>query len=178
MSDAQARSADGSPQASHVRVGTIGAPWGVKGANKITSDTQPPRQIFKYRPWLVERGGEFTPLDFREVRTSGVTLAAIIEDAATPEAAARLTGQGIFIARSLLPPVDDGYYYIDLEGCSVRNLNGVLFGQVTRVFNNGANDVLEVQGERTRLLPFVLEHYVKRVDIAGKEILIDWDEDF
>lgn len=163
----------------YVRIGTIGTAWGVKGANKITSDTEPPRQIFKYSPWVLDVGSSREEtVEFREVRTSGATLAATIADSNTPESAAQLTGRGLFVAREKLANPNDGYYYVDLEGCEVRNLEGVLLGQVARVFNNGANDVLEVRGEQPRLLPFVLDQYVKSVDLAARLIVIDWDADF
>lgn len=166
------------PATRWVRIGTVGSPWGVKGANKITSDTDPLRQIFKYKSWVLDALDRPQPIQFREVHAAGATLAAILEGSLNPETAAQLTGRAIFVERQQLANPDDGYYYVDLEGCEVHNLSGESLGRVVKVFNNGANDVLETQGERTRLLPFVLDQYVKHVDIAAKRILIDWDADF
>jgi 16S rRNA processing protein RimM len=52
---------------------------------------------------------------------------------------------------------------------------------VTRVFETGANDVLVVEGreanERERLLPFIAP-VIRRVDVAGGTIIVDWDADY
>jgi 16S rRNA processing protein RimM len=51
----------------------------------------------------------------------------------------------------------------------------------------GANDVLVVRGdtkqgnkhgESERLIPFVLDLFVKSVDLENKTIHVDWDADF
>ena len=55
---------------------------------------------------------------------------------------------------------------------------GVDFGKVSHLFNNGANDVMFVQGERVRLLPFVMDDYIKNIDFDAQTILVDWEADF
>ena len=43
----------------------------------------------------------------------------------------------------------------------------------------GANDVLvAVDGKRERLIPFVLDDYVREVDFDAGLITVDWDPDF
>jgi 16S rRNA processing protein RimM len=55
-----------------------------------------------------------------------------------------------------LPPPEPGeYYWVDLEGLRVVTLDGVELGTVASLFATGANDVMVVQGERERLMPFV-----------------------
>lgn len=62
----------------------------------------------------------------------------------------------IAVRRSQLSPPQPGeYYWADLEGLQVITLDGVVLGTVTSLFATGANDVMVVQGERQRLLPFV-----------------------
>jgi 16S rRNA processing protein RimM len=46
------------------------------------------------------------------------------------------------------------------------------------LFATGANDVMVVKGERRRLIPFVLDEVVKRVDRESGTIQVDWDPDF
>jgi 16S rRNA processing protein RimM len=70
------------------------------------------------------------------------------------------------------------YYWADLEGLRVVNLEGVEFGTVSHLFETGANDVLVVtDGERERLIPFT-RNAVKKVDLAAREIRVDWDPEF
>jgi 16S rRNA processing protein RimM len=37
---------------------------------------------------------------------------------------------------------------------------------------------LIIKGDRERLVPFVLDQYVKRVDLEAKLIEVDWDPEF
>jgi 16S rRNA processing protein RimM len=48
---------------------------------------------------------------------------------------------------------------------------------VSQVVETGANDVLVVEGDRERLIPFT-EQVVKRVDVAGRVIRVDWGSDY
>ncbi len=42
----------------------------------------------------------------------------------------------------------------------------------------GANDVLVIDGESEHLVPFVVDRVIKRVDLPGGTIEVDWDPDF
>jgi len=42
----------------------------------------------------------------------------------------------------------------------------------------GADDVMVVQGDRERLVPFIHGKYVKRVDLEQGLVVADWDPDF
>ncbi len=58
------------------------------------------------------------------------------------------------------------------------NLQGQLLGHVRSLLETGAHDVLVVAaGKNERLLPFV-DHVIKRVDISGKVIYVDWGVDW
>ena len=56
--------------------------------------------------------------------------------------------------------------------------DGVALGRVDHLFETGANDVLVVQGDRERLIPYLPEQVVLEVDLAGGRIRVDWDPDF
>jgi len=113
-------------------------------------------------------------------RAQGKGIVAHLPGVDNRDAAAALIGAEIRILRSALPKPKRGeYYWIDLEGLHVFNLEGVTFGKVSRLFSTGANDVLVVRdGERETLVPFVTEQFVKEVDIDGGRIVVDWDADF
>ena len=42
----------------------------------------------------------------------------------------------------------------------------------------GANDVIVAQGERERLIPFVIGQFVKEIDLDEGVMVVDWDPDF
>jgi 16S rRNA processing protein RimM len=57
------------------------------------------------------------------------------------------------------------------------NEQGEDLGEVREVLETGANDVLVVQGERERLVPFT-ELVVREVDVPGRVIRVEWSSDF
>ena len=58
------------------------------------------------------------------------------------------------------------------------HLEGVPFGSVSHLFETPANDVLVVQGERQRLIPFLMGRHIESVDFDARKIVVDWDADF
>ena len=67
---------------------------------------------------------------------------------------------------------------MDLEGLRVANIEGVDFGTVSHLFSTGANDVMVVQGDRERMIPFVEPDFIKSVDFEAGVVTVDWDADF
>ena len=59
----------------------------------------------------------------------------------------------------------------------MRNEQDELLGTVKRWFSNGGQDVMEVAGERSRLIPWV-SAIVKAVDVAGRRIVVDWSAEW
>lgn len=162
-----------------VLVGRVVGLHGVRGGVKVESFTEPRGRIFDYQPWIVrqlgvERVARGRPL-VREHR-----IAAMIDGIEDRDAAAALLGAEICVRRAQLPaPAPGEYYWTDLEGLAVVNLEGVPLGTVESLFATGANDVMVVrQGERERLVPFVRGSHVHRVDLDGGRIVVDWDPDF
>jgi 16S rRNA processing protein RimM len=77
-----------------------------------------------------------------------------------------------------MPEADeDEYYWDELIGLEVVNIQGEALGRVTGLLETGAHDVLQVQGERLRLIPFV-EAYIQSVDLAAGKIVVDWGLDW
>lgn len=102
------------------------------------------------------------------------------------EAAQLLTNAEIGVDLSVFPELEEGdYYWHDLIGCTVVNLEGYTMGTVTEMMETGSNDVLVVRanskdafGKQERLIPFLYEQVVKRVDLATKAITVEWDAGF
>lgn len=162
-----------------VIVGEVCGSYGVRGWIKVRSHTDPLENILDYRPWYLVRQDE--PREYRllEGKThQGVVLAAL-EGIGTPEQARELRGARILVDRAQFGPTAPGeFYWVDLLGLKVRNLEGLALGVVKDIMATGANDVLIVQGERERLIPFLQPRTVHRVDLDEGEILVDWDADF
>ena len=161
--------------ADRVRLGRVIGLWGVQGWVKIYSDTRPPDAIFSYRPWYI--GDDPNPRNILDWRRQGPRLMVHLEGLDDPDQAARLIEQDILVERDVLPPPESGsFYWSDLIGLDVRNLEGHSFGRVHRLIETGANDVLDVRDEQGEsvLIPFVMERFVRRVDLASGRVEVDW----
>ena len=161
-------------------LGKIVGLYGVEGWVKLESYSDPRTRIFKYSPWFVGSADALIEYENVKGRTQGKGIVARLPGVESRDAAAALIGAEIRIARSALPKPKRGeYYWVDLEGLDVFNLEGVAFGKVSHLFSTGANDVLVVSdGDRERLVPFVTGDFVKEIDIDGGKIVVDWDKDF
>lgn len=120
-----------------------------------------------------------TPYAVRETHLHSGALLAKLEGIDTPEQAKALRGRPVVIPR---PAAGEGqYYWSDLVGLAVVNTKGVRLGAVTRMFSNGAHDVMEVaeagSDAQPRLLPFV-PAYVNKVDLPERRIEVEWEADW
>jgi 16S rRNA processing protein RimM len=70
------------------------------------------------------------------------------------------------------------FYWADLIGLRVITVGGVDLGRIAQLFETGANDVIVVQGDRERLIPYIWQQVVRDVDLAAGEMRVDWDPDF
>ena len=93
-----------------------------------------------------------------------------------------LKGARILVGRDVFPKAEsDSYYWVDLIGCQVSNLQGENLGCVIEVTDNGAHGVIAIGDMETQsikqLVPFVKE-IVQSVDLPNKLIIIDWQADW
>ena len=160
---------------SHLIVGRVLRPWGVKGMLKAQILSDFPGRFLSLREVYVggklhcvetnrpHQGMALVKLAGCDTRTQaeqfrGALLEVRVEDAAT------------------LP---EGEYYIyQLVGLGVWSKNGEYLGQVREVLRTGSNDVYLVHdGDRELLIP-AIEDVVLEVDLEGGRVLVELMEDW
>ncbi|MBK1691248.1 ribosome maturation factor RimM [Ectothiorhodospira mobilis] len=160
-------------------VGHIAGVYGVRGWLRIFSETEPRTQLIRYNPLYMERNGQWTEVHVEAGRSHGKGLVAKFQGVDDRDAAGACIGCRLAITRDQLPPLpEDEYYWADLVGLRVVNLQGVELGRVDHLLQTGANDVLVVHGDRERLIPYVREQVIRSVQLEADEIRVDWDPDF
>jgi 16S rRNA processing protein RimM len=158
-----------------IQVAVVGGAFGVRGEMRITTYTEDPMALVRYRDLLREDGAPaLTVLSARPAKTGVV---AKVKEVATPEAADALRGLKLFVPRERLPePQDeDEFYLADLIGLAVETTAGEPLGRVKAVQNFGADDLLEIQppaGGPTWWLPFTRQA-VPEVRLAEGRIVAD-----
>lgn len=162
-----------------ILLGRVVGSFGVRGELRLESWTEPRSAIFRYLPWTLRVGAEERVVVDAKGRDSGRSLIATFPGVADRDAAQALVGAEIHVPRSKLPAPKPGeYYWVDLEGLTVATVEGVALGAVSHLFSTGVNDVLVVQGDRERLIPFIDVDVVKSVDFEARRIVVDWDPEF
>jgi 16S rRNA processing protein RimM len=122
---------------------------------------------------------EWRSIEIEESASQGKGIIFKLEGYENRAAAASLLGCEIAIRREQLPPLAPGeHYWTDLENLRVITHEGVNLGHVERIFETGANAVLVVAGERERLIPFLQDSVITKIDLDNGFIEVDWDPTF
>jgi 16S rRNA processing protein RimM len=162
-----------------VIVGEIAGAYGVKGWVKIFSHTQPPQNILGYKPWRLEGKDGSQEYQVISGRLHSGAVVAQLDGINDRDQALALKSSKILVPKSCFPPLEPSqYYWADLIGLAVINLENQDLGKVVEFMETGANDVMIAQSDRERLIPFVIGQYVKEVDFAAGIVRVDWDADF
>ena len=151
-------------------MGRVAGSYGVRGWVKVAPDDGAADGLAGTKEWWI--GAEAFSVDAAKVH--GATVVGKLAGIETREQALALKGKAVAVRRDALPEPEEGKYYLaDLVGLEVVNVQGARLGVVTRTYSNGAQDVIEVAGERTRLIPWVAA-VVKKVDLPGKQVEVEW----
>ena len=165
-----------------VLVAHVTGAFGLAGWIRLSPYSDDAGALLHARTWWLDKP-EMHDVDILQVRTQGDDLVAQLMGVEGRDAAEALKGTTVHIRRAHFPALDDGeFYWVDLIGHAVENLQGEAFGVVTGLMDNGAHPILRVAlpgGEKPQelLIPFV-DKFVADVDTAGKRIKVDWEREY
>jgi len=155
-------------------MGRVAGAYGVRGWLKLAPERGVKETLAQAAEWWI--GSRAHAVAAARVHSAAVV--AKVDGVETREQALALKGSVVSVRRAALPEPEAGHYYLaDLVGLEVVNENGEALGVVRRLFSNGAQDVMEVAGGVTRLLPWV-PAVVKEVDLAERTIHVEWGADW
>ena len=181
-----------------VVIGRLLAPYGLKGWMKVYSFTEPMENLLDYSVCQLQRSGDQAQcsgdqtaqqVEIEAGRPHGKGLVIKLRGVETPEQARLYTNAELAVPVSQMPVLEQGdYYWRQLEGLQVvAQFDGgdaQLLGRVDHLLETGANDVLAVvpcEGsidQRERLVPWLPERVVLKVDLDAGVICVDWDPEF
>ncbi|MCU7827751.1 MAG: ribosome maturation factor RimM [Candidatus Thiodiazotropha sp. (ex Myrtea sp. 'scaly one' KF741663)] len=161
-------------------IGRISGLFGVRGWLKVFSHTSPREGILDYKTWYLKKAEGWQAHTLAAGQKQGKSVVAHFKGCNDRDQAAELVGIDIAVSREQLPKLKPGeYYWTDLEGLRVENMQGIDFGVVSHLLETGANDVLVVKGDdRERLIPYTMGEAVQEVDLSSGRMVVDWDPDF
>ncbi|MFC3178792.1 ribosome maturation factor RimM [Undibacterium amnicola] len=176
-----------------VIVGYVSGAFGLQGWVKIrpyssTADALLDAPLF----WLESAAQAGVAPTLRQVKRlsskiHGEDVVARLDEVPDRTAAEALKGTVVKVSRQAFPALEqDEFYWVDLIGLTVQNLQGEDLGVVRAMMDNGAQSILRVAAsdvpeaelmKHERLIPFV-DHFVKEVDREAKKIVVDWGSDY
>jgi len=155
-------------------MGRVAGSYGVRGWVKVAPQKGVAETLVAAKEWWL---GD-TACRVVEAKVHSATVVAKLAGIESREQALALKGRQVSVPRAALPEAGEGHYYLaDLVGLEVRNMQGVAFGVVRQWLTNGPQDVMEVAGDRIRLVPWVAA-VVKAVDLETGRIEVEWEADW
>ena len=179
-----------------ITLGVINGVYGIKGWVKVFSSTNPIENILDYKVWRLRRESRGSQknqevlVTLTDGRKHGKGIVAKFEGYDDRNAAETLLKAEINVLADELPELrQDEYYWRDLVGLDVVNMDGKSYGKIDHMMPTVANDVMVVKSDVTveqdkagkaveRLIPFVQGVYVMKIDLEANLAQVDWPEDF
>lgn len=160
-----------------VTIGKIGSTYGIKGWLKIQSYTEFNASILSFKPWYLSKDGQdWHPIEIEDGNLQGDRVFAKLVGYNNPEDARQLTGYLIAIKREQLPALQENeYYWSDLIGLDVIDMQGKVLGKVIYLMETGSNDVLVIKGDKEYAIPYIAGSVIKKIDIQQRIIQVDWE---
>ena len=160
-------------------VGVLGRPHGIRGDVYFRPHNPQSRAFDQVRQlWLV-RDGQRRLYQVKSMRPVADAYIAHLDGVESRESAAALSLAEVLVARTWLPPLEPGEYFVeDVVGCAVEGEDGRPLGVVRGTLWNGAHDVATVVTEdgHERLIPLVAE-FVLSVDAPGRKMQVRWEDE-
>ncbi len=172
-----------------VMVGYITGAYGINGWVRIKPYSGDAGALLYTKAWWLGRRNfpELRNVEIIQAKNYSGNIVTCLMGVTGRDAAEAMKGTVVHIPRSHFPALSDNeYYWVDLIGLAVENLQGENLGVVADLMDNGAHQILRIavlvvadQGRAAPelLIPFV-DQFVKMVDQAAKKITVDWGLDY
>lgn len=169
-----------------VLVGHVTGAFGIQGWVRIRPYSADADALLHAKTWWLDKPS-LHDVDMLHAKIHGEDVVAQLMGVADRNAAEALKGAAVQVRRSHFPPLaDNEFYWVDLIGLAVENLEGESLGTVSGLMDNAAHPILRVmpaalpeadKKPQEMLIPFV-DQFVKTVDQAAKKITVDWGLDY
>jgi 16S rRNA processing protein RimM len=168
-----------------VTVGYVSGAYGLNGWIRIKPYSNDADALLHAKTWWLDKP-DLHDVDMMQAKFHSGDVVASLMGVAGREGAEALKGAAVQIPRSHFPALaGNEFYWVDLIGLMVENLQGEHLGQVTDMMENGAHPILRVaaldaaDGSKAPeiLIPFV-DQFVKTVDQQARKITVDWGLDY
>jgi 16S rRNA processing protein RimM len=157
----------------HLAIGKVVKPWGLKGAVWIRSYAESKESFLRASELRVQAKQGPVVLSVEDVREHKKGILLKFKGRDRIEDVEDLVGLTLCLDKKELPSLAEGeYYWYELIGMEVLTEAGREVGSLERVMNTGDHDVYVIKkGDREFLVPAVRD-VVRKVDVPGKQMII------
>ncbi|MGB9110483.1 MAG: ribosome maturation factor RimM [Telluria sp.] len=170
-----------------VQVGHITGAYGLRGGIRVTPYSTDADALLNVKTWWLDKPA-LRPVQVRSAKYHSGDVTATLVEVADRNDAEALKGAAVQVSRADFPALpEDEYYWSDLIGLDVVNLQGEGLGKVADMMSNGPQSILRILPPvdagtpdvklEERLVPFV-DQFVKSVDLKARLITLDWGLDY
>jgi len=182
-----------------IPLGILGKPFGVKGYIFLRYYGDNQENIKDFDGLYID---ELHSLEIEDVLINNKKLSIKLKGIGDRSKAETLRNKEVYVLESHLPPLgEEEYYWYQLENLKVINEQNEFLGIIDHVMPTGANDVLVVgiidhvmptgandvlvvkplEGSvdnDERLIPFLKEEIIIKVELLNKAVYVKWPKDF
>jgi 16S rRNA processing protein RimM len=170
-----------------VQVGHVTGAYGLRGGIRVSPYSADADALLSVKTWWLDKPA-LRPVQVRSAKYHSGDVTATLVDVDDRSIAEALKGATVQVSRADFPALpEDEYYWSDLIGLDVVNLQGEALGKVADMMSNGPQSILRIVPDADssvpdakldeRLVPFV-DQYVKTVDLKARLITLDWGLDY
>jgi 16S rRNA processing protein RimM len=161
-----------------VLIGQIVGIHGIKGTCRIRSYAES-LSVFQSGSvvFLATGDDRLRPYETNWAKQHAKAVLVSLEGVHTRDQAKALIGCELFVQKSRLPDPEEGsYYWFDLIGLDVFDVDQKYLGRLESIIQTGSNDVYVVKKDGTEILIPALQKVVQHVDLKNRRMQVDLPE--
>lgn len=152
-------------------LGYITRPHGLDGRLAVVFDVDQPSLYQDVGAILLELKGQLVPYVVKSVQFMANKIVVKFEDINHIDQAEPLKGTKLFLPLEKLPELVEGqFYYHDLIGYEVHDLDEGYLGKVSLIYNLPGQDLLAVDHKGTEVMVPINDDIIKKIDHETKTV--------
>jgi len=158
-----------------IPIAEVDRPRGLAGEVVVTVHADDPGRMGELESVLVpDAEGNLQPRLVESVKRLGSRAVIKLSGIESPAEARSIVGRVLYIpVEASTPPPEGRHFAYQLEGLSVRTLDGDVLGRVREILRPGPQSLLVVDGERGEILIPAVKPIVVEVDLEAGELIVD-----
>lgn len=159
-------------------LGKIVTKFSFKGEVLVKLDSDDPQQYLEMESVFVEYGKNLVPFFLENCKLHKSQMLRIkFEDVDTEADADDLINTALYLPLDLLPEMGENqFYYHEIIGFSVVDLNKGYIGVITGVNDNTSQPLFEIDFEGKEILIPLNDSFINKLDKNAKELIVDTPE--